>query len=86
MKSRVLFSVMSLLLILPAAGTEGGKLDVVGKFVVSGGELDVATNTDAAQKIGLLGIAKREARLVCIFRGRVGLSCPAIPEGLANAV
>jgi hypothetical protein len=60
MNRRILFFAMGLLLMLPAAGMEGGKLDVVGIFGVSGAELKVATYTDGAQKVGLLGIAKEK--------------------------
>lgn len=66
MKKRILLSAMSLLLVVPTGlsstklDAEGGKLDIVAKFPANsgGGEVDVATYTENAQKVGLLGIAR----------------------------
>ncbi len=44
-----------------------GKLDILGKFLVSDGELDIATYTDGAQKVGLLGLKKDQTRVSVAF-------------------
>lgn len=66
MKLRILCLTVGLLLALSASASPGvttnaeGKLNIIAKFPASafGGELDVATFTENAEKVGLLGIMR----------------------------
>ncbi len=57
MKKRFLLTAFALLLAFPLMGMQGGSLNIVAKFNTGETELDVATYTQNAEKVALIGIS-----------------------------
>src|SRR5579883_828489 len=64
--SKVLPALALLVFVTLSAHAEG-KLDIVGKFMSGGTEVDLATYTDGTQKVGLLGLKKDQVRMSVAF-------------------